>query len=94
MQNAKEFAEVAKKYLEKTDVIFISEEQIHQYIFFCPQTIEGTVVVPGIFNMCVIESSGISTKLWRNASYISNAPYITFPVTASEVAGPVPSSDL
>ena len=44
--------------------------------------------------MHVIESSGISTKLWRNASYISNTPDITVSVTASEVAVPVPSSDL
>ena len=30
--------------------------------------------------MDVIKSSGISTKLWRNASYISNTPDITVPV--------------
>ena len=44
--------------------------------------------------MYVSESSGITTNLWRNASYISNTPDITVPVIASEVAGPVPSSDL
>ena len=44
--------------------------------------------------MHVIESNVICTKLWRNASYISNTPDITVSVTASEVAGPVPSSDL
>ena len=44
--------------------------------------------------MHVIESCGISTKLWRNASFISNTLDITVLVTASEVAGPVPSSDL
>ena len=44
--------------------------------------------------MHVIQSSVICTKLWRNASYISNAPDITVPVTAGEVAEPVPSSDL
>ena len=54
---------------------------------------EGTVSVPSIFDMYVIESSGISKTLWRNASYISNIPDITVPFTAKEVAGPVPSSD-
>ena len=48
--------------------------------------------VLGIFNMHLIESSSISTKLWRNASYISNAPDFTVPAAASEVAGSVPSS--
>ena len=90
VQNVKDFAEVAKKYLEKTDVIFISEEQIHPYIFV-HKPFRGTVSVPGIFNMHVIESSGIPTKLWK--IYISNKPDITVPVTASEVAEPVPSSD-
>ena len=43
--------------------------------------------------MHVVESTCISTKLRRNASYISNTPDITVSVTTSEVAGPVPSSD-
>ena len=43
--------------------------------------------------MHVTESSGISTKVWRDASYISNTADITVPVTSSKVAGPVPSSD-
>ena len=73
-------------------MIFISEEQIHQYISV-HKPFEGNVSVPGIFNMHVIESSGISTKLWKNAGYISNTPDFTVPVTASEVAGPVPSFD-
>ena len=29
VQNAKYFAEVAKKYLDKTEVIYMNEEQIH-----------------------------------------------------------------
>lgn len=32
VQNPKDFAEVVKKYLGKTDVIFISEEKIHHYV--------------------------------------------------------------
>ena len=44
--------------------------------------------------MHVTESSVTSTKLWKNACYISNTPDITVTVTGSEVAGPVPSSDL
>ena len=88
VQNPKDFSEVAKRYLEKTNVIFISEEQIHQYISVY-KTFEGSV----IFIMHVIESTGIFTKLWRNASYISNAPDITVKATASEVGGPAASSD-
>ena len=37
--------------------------------------------------MHVIESSGISTKLYTNASYISNTTDFTVPLTASEIAG-------
>ena len=66
MQDAKDFAEVARKYLENTNMIFSGEEQIHQYI--SPhKSFEETVGVPAIFNMHVIESNGISTKSWRNA---------------------------
>ena len=43
--------------------------------------------------MYVIESNGISTKLWRNAGYISNKTDIKVPITASEVAVPVSSSE-
>ena len=53
-QNAKDFPEVDKKYLGETDVAFISEEQIHQCIYV-NKLFEGTVSVPGISNMQVIE---------------------------------------
>ena len=93
VQNAKDFVEIAKKYLGKTVVIFISEEQIHHYISV-HKPFEGTVCVPGIINMHVIESSGICIcKLWRNARYNINTSVFTVPVTTREVAGPVRSSD-
>ena len=52
VQNAQDFVEIAKMYLGKSDVIIISEEQIHQYISV-HKPFEGTVSVPGIFNMHV-----------------------------------------
>ena len=42
---------------EKNDEIFMSKEQIHQYISLY-KPLDGTVNVPGIFNLYVIESSG------------------------------------
>ena len=65
--------EVAKKYMEKTE---ISKEQIHQY-FFADKLSEGTVGVPGIFNLHVMESSSVPTTLCRNADYFSNTADIT-----------------
>ena len=59
MQNVKDFAKVAKMYLKKTDVIFISEEKIHQYIS-AHKPFERTIGIPGISNMHVMESSGTS----------------------------------